>query len=378
MPDELDIKLVEVGYLRLLLKANPFAYLSSESLERVTDVHVDTKTDELLAKVVDRVVSGSKELVFLVGEFGTGKTHRLRLMEEMLTDFTAVYVKVDVDDFSSLLNRIASVLRRSKLPKPLSGRLPEDEDELYALIRDTLKKYEYVLFMLDEAENLVVQGTKRDAERFVEFLKRLYSDLDGGKMIVIACVPPAYDVMKSLLGDIQHAVIRTNKIGPKEAEKILKKRIRHYRESLNLRASSLGLGEPFTDEMVAKMNELAGGNPRRLMKIARNVLAMLTKEFKEGSKVDPNRLLKMIAMAEGGDEEEVPPQPLLEDSHNEDRPEIRAIIERFPPPTEFSVIQLSRVLGLGLVEARNLVNDLLEEGVVEKTGGGRYRIKTSS
>ncbi|MEM2810606.1 MAG: hypothetical protein QW187_02140, partial [Candidatus Korarchaeum sp.] len=130
MPDESDIKVIEAGYLRWMLRANPFAYLSSESLEEVRDVHVDTDVDERLAELLRDVVRGEgKRIVFLVGEFGTGKTHRLRLIGEVLEEASTFYVKIDVDDYASSIYRIANVVKSTPI-KVIRRKLPKDPDVL--------------------------------------------------------------------------------------------------------------------------------------------------------------------------------------------------------------------------------------------------------
>ena len=262
MPDESDVRVVEAGYMRWMLRANPFAYLSSESLEEVHALHVDTEIAEKLAQLVDDVVrKGAKHLVFLVGEFGTGKTHRLRLINEILSDIPSFYVKIDVDDFETSIMRIAESIKRISPLKPLRKKLPRDPEELFMLIKSELIKYEVAILMLDEVENIVILGTRKDAELFSSFIARLYKELDRSRMIVIACIPPAYDIMKNLLGKIPHEKLEMKRINPKEARKILRKRLQYYRDVLNEEARNLNIGEPFTEDLVRKLNEMAEGNP---------------------------------------------------------------------------------------------------------------------
>ncbi|MEM2730044.1 MAG: AAA family ATPase, partial [Candidatus Korarchaeum sp.] len=174
MPDESDIKVIEAGYLRWMLRANPFAYLSSESLEEVRDVHVDTDVDERLAELLRDVVRGEgKRIVFLVGEFGTGKTHRLRLIGEVLEEASTFYVKIDVDDYASSIYRIANVVKSTPI-KVIRRKLPKDPDVLLGMIRDELNSYEVSVLLLDEVENVVVFGTRKDAELFSKAISKLF------------------------------------------------------------------------------------------------------------------------------------------------------------------------------------------------------------
>jgi len=377
MPDESDVRVVEAGYMRWMLRANPFAYLSSESLEEVHALHVDTEIDEKLAQLVDDVVrKGAKHLVFLVGEFGTGKTHRLRLINEILSDIPSFYVKIDVDDFETSIMRIAESIKRISPLKPLRKKLPRDPEELFTLIKSELNKYEVAILMLDEVENIVILGTRKDAELFSSFIARLYKELDRSRMIVIACIPPAYDIMKNLLGKIPHEKLEMKRINPKEARKILRKRLQYYRDVLNEEARNLNIGEPFTEDLVRKLNEMAEGNPRKLMKLARNLLAMLTRELKESGKLNQEKVLKLISEASLEEEPTPTEEPDEIDMVPEDvRPELATLRRKYPPGTTFSLIDVSKIFKVKLSEARDILGELLEEGAIEKVPGGRYIVK---
>ena len=377
MPDESDVRVVEAGYMRWMLRANPFAYLSSESLEEVHALHVDTEIDEKLAQLVDDVVrKGAKHLVFLVGEFGTGKTHRLRLINEILSDIPSFYVKIDVDDFETSIMRIAESIKRISPLKPLRKKLPRDPEELFMLIKSELIKYEVAILMLDEVENIVILGTRKDAELFSSFIARLYKELDRSRMIVIACIPPAYDIMKNLLGKIPHEKLEMKRINPKEARKILRKRLQYYRDVLNEEARNLNIGEPFTEDLVRKLNEMAEGNPRKLMKLARNLLAMLTRELKESGKLNQEKVLKLISEASLEEEPTPTEEPDEIDVVPEDvRPELATLRRKYPPGTTFSLIDVSKIFKVKLSEARDILGELLEEGAIEKVPGGRYMVK---
>jgi len=377
MPDESDVRVVEAGYMRWMLRANPFAYLSSESLEEVHALHVDTEIDEKLAQLVDDVVrKGAKHLVFLVGEFGTGKTHRLRLINEILSDIPSFYVKIDVDDFETSIMRIAESIKRISPLKPLRKKLPRDPEELFMLIKSELIKYEVAILMLDEVENIVILGTRKDAELFSSFIARLYKELDRSRMIVIACIPPAYDIMKNLLGKIPHEKLEMKRINPKEARKILRKRLQYYRDVLNEEARNLNVGEPFTEDLVRKLNEMAEGNPRKLMKLARNLLAMLTRELKESGKLNQEKVLKLISEASLEEEPTPTEEPDEIDVVPEDvRPELATLRRKYPPGTTFSLMDVSKIFKVKLSEARDILRELLEEGAIEKVPGGRYMVK---
>ncbi len=368
MPDESDIRVVEAGYLRWMLKANPFSYLSSESLESVMEVHVDTKVDEVLGSLIDKALSeNEKKFIFLIGEFGMGKTHRLRLIKEIFEDIPAFYVKIDVDDFETSLKRIAEALKRVSPLKAFKKKIPNDPESLKVMIIKELNRYDHSILMLDEVENIVVLGTRRDAEMFTEFLKTLYEKMHPGNIILIACIPPAYDLMKSLLKDTPHKVVRMKKVGLEEAERILRKRFEMFMERVE--GIKPDRRAPFSREIVQKLNEIADGNPRKLMKLARNLLAMLTRELKESGKLDENKIVNLISSAEKG-------EPSEEIEEEEEKEEIKdpeeAVLRDSFGDRPFSLIEASKVLSMKLSEAREVLNRLIEEGKVRKIAGGRY------
>jgi len=377
MPDESDIKVIEAGYLRWMLRANPFAYLSSESLEEVKKVHVDTDIDDKLADILDKVVKNrEKGLIFLVGEFGTGKTHRLRLIGEILEEASTFYVKIDVDDFSTAIYRIAHVIKSGIPIKLLKRRIPKDPDQLIEIIINELNSYDLAVLLLDEVENVVVFGTRKDAELFSKAISMIFQRLNGGKAIVIGCIPPAYDIMKRLM-DVPHEKIEMKRLSPAEASRILKKRLEYYRALMNKEARDFGLDEPFTEDLVIKMNEMAEGNPRKLMKLARNVLAVLTKELRESGKLSKEKVLQIVKSADEG--KETPPEGgILEEKIPDGlKEEFDALRKKFPPGTSFSLVDASRVWGLKLIEANALISELMREGIIYKTETGRYSIKGS-
>lgn len=374
MPDQSDIKVIEAGYLRWMLRANPFAYLSSESLEEVKEVHVDTHVDEKLAELLDGVVKGfDKKLIFLVGEFGTGKTHRLRLIGEILEEASTFYVKIDVDDYAASISRIAQVVKSSPI-KILRRKFPSDPDALLNIIRDEMNSYEISFLLLDEVENVVVFGTRKDAELFSKAISKLFKELNPGKAVIIGCIPPAYDIMKRLI-EVPHEKIEMRKLTPAEANRILKKRIEYYRILMNKEAKSLGLEEPFTEDLVYRMNDMAEGNPRKLMKIARNVLAVLTKELRESGKLSKEKILQIVTSADEGKEASPDGNHVREDVIESIRPEYAILKSKFPPGTTFSLLDASRVWGVRLAEANALVSEMLREGMVYKTETGRYSFR---
>lgn len=374
MPDESDIRVIEAGYLRWMLRANPFAYLSSESLEEVKEVHVDTDVDERLSELLSGVVRGSdKKLIFLVGEFGTGKTHRLRLIGEILEEASTFYVKVDVDDYSASIARIAQVMKSTSI-KVLRKKLPKDPDELLGIIRDEMNSYEVSLLLLDEVENVVIFGTRKDAELFSRAISRLFKELSPGKAIVIGCIPPAYDVMKRLI-EVPHEKVEMRKLTPAEASRILRRRMEYYRVLMNREARSLGLDEPFTEDLVLKMNEMAEGNPRKLMKLARNVLAVLTKELRESGKLSKDKVLQIVMSADEGKEAPQEGDHIEEEVMKNIRPEVAILRQKYPPGTTFSLLDASRTCGVRLTEASSLMSELLREGVIYKTESGRYSFR---
>lgn len=358
----------QAGYLRWLLIGNPFAQLSSEGLDEVTPFHVVTEVDrELKELVVNTLQSGEKAIIVLVGEFGSGKTQRLRFIAEQIDWADRFYVKIDSDDWTDVARSILGAVRSSILDRLLMKKVGEEAfSDPLRVGRDVaaeLNSREYVLFMLDEIEN-VLTGTRKDAAAFAKFLRELYQRLDGGRVILIACVPEAIRIIGSFLENLGARILSVGPVSPEAAAEIIRKRMAHYR----IEGSSPNPYYPFTEKVVRLIAERANYNPRAMIRIARALLSHVT--VGEGGKVaiDEERMLEVLGAGRRRVEKARKERPSPPDE----------IVELFRTRGPFTLREAASALGVGIVEALAVMRKLEREGVVERDRSGRYVIPEKS
>ncbi len=345
---------VQAGYLRWSLRGNPFSFLSSEGAPEVAALHVKTEFDERLLKVIRDSLSGNgKKLIILIGRFGMGKTQKLRYVSESLADAERIYVKIDSDDALESAEKILRAFGRPRFPLFGKGHREGGSRGIKILARrvaEAANKIPRLLLMLDEIENVVVSGTKRDSTAFVTFLGEVHSSLRDGKVILISCVPAAVPRLGSL---IQRAeVMRVPEITDELAVEIIRKRLRNYR----IKAENGDNLAPFTEKLIKEMNKMARGNPRRLLRLARMVLAHLAVEQSRTVPTEDD-LLRLI----GGTRE------LAKGSLPD---ELASLASR---SNGVSIIEASRALGTTITEARRILEEYVNRGLLEK-GRGRYHL----
>ncbi len=355
----------QAGYLRWLLIGNPFAQLSSEGLDEVTPFHVATEVDrELKELVVGTLESGDKAIVVLVGEFGSGKTQRLRFIAEQIDWADRFYVKIDSDDWADVARSILGAVRSSILDRLLMKKIGEEAfSDPLRVGRDVaaeLNSRDHVLFMLDEIEN-VLMGTRKDATAFAKFLRELYQRLDGGKVILIACVPEAIRVIGPFLKNLGARVLHVGPVTPEAATEIIRKRMAHYRVE---EAASPSPYYPFTEKIVRLIAEKANYNPRAMIRIARALLSHVT--VGEGGKVaiDEERMLEVLGAGERRPKKVKEAGPALP----------AELTQLFRSKGPFTLREAASALGVNIVEALAIMRRLEREGVVERDRSGKYVI----
>lgn len=360
--------ITEIGYLKWLLKKNPFSSISSEALSKVLPLHVDTEVDKSLAGIVRNTVErGTKGMLFIVGEFGSGKTHRLKLISELVESTPCYYIKVDVESLGGLVRRIYERIEEEGLLSKIESalRLREERiihdnyEDLAEDIANILSQKEYFILMLDEIENLVQRSSRRELERLSSFLHRLYDRMGRG-MIIVACVPRAFNILKPYIGDMPYSKVFVKRISNEEAELILSRRLQLCREGMAKRISLDSL-YPFKRETVHKMNEIAEGNPRKLLRYARMLLASSVASLLEGNTIGPESLLK-----------EFPPTKVGNRAESGHDGIFRKIKDEFGGRS-FSAIEASRVINLPIAETKELLDRLVEENKLMRDGL-RYRV----
>ncbi|MGC9020811.1 MAG: ATP-binding protein [Candidatus Methanodesulfokora sp.] len=355
--------ITELGYLKWLLRKNPFSSISSEALSKVLPLHVDTEADKNLAGIVRSTVErGAKGMLFIVGEFGSGKTHRLKLISELAEKTPCYYIKVDVESLGGLVRRIYERIEEegllSKIGTALKLReeriIHDNYEDLAEDIASLLSQKEYFILMLDEIENLVQRSSRRELERLSLFLHRLYSRMEKG-MIIMACVPRAFNILNSYIRDIPYSKVVVKRISNEEAELILSRRLQLCREGMTRRISLDSL-YPFKRETVHKMNEIAEGNPRKLLRYARMLLASSVASVLEGNAIGPEFLLKEFPPTKGSDH------------IKSDYDGVFKTIKNKFGERSFSIIEASKIFNLPITETKELLERLVEENKLVRDG----------
>ncbi len=357
----------QAGYLKWLLVGNPFAQLSSEGLDEVSPFHVETDLDRELREIVVKALEKEeKAVVVLVGEFGSGKTQRLRFLAEQINWAERIYVKIDSDDWADVARSIVGAIRSGILDKILLRRAEEGLSDPVRVAKEValeLNRRDRVLLMLDEIEN-VLMGTRKDAVAFARFLRELHQRLEGGKVILIACVPDAIRAIGSFLERLGARILRVGPVSPEAAQEIIKRRMAHYRVEDR---TPINPYYPFTERVVRLIAEKAGYNPRSMIRIARSLLSHVT--VGEGGKVaiDEARMLEVL----GGGREPArvagrgPPTP-------------RELVELYRRRGPFTLREAASALEVGVVEALTIMRELERSGIVRRDRSGRYIVTERS
>lgn len=363
----------ESAYLRWLLKYNPFVHLSSESLESISTFHVWTETDRVFWDAIKSFLQNKrKSLVFLVGEFGSGKTHRLRLLYEALDEVPCIYIKVDSQDSREVMKGIEAALhsldiiparRLKKAILSLAGRKSNgyvgDPEIIAKEAASLLNKRGEAILMMDEIENVILSGSKAEAETFIKYLLCLYNSLDDGKMIVVACVPPAYETIKPFLWGFNPSpmVVRVKRITDEEAMEIIARRLRLV---LDIKEGKTLFGGYFLGKKtISEINRLSEGNPRKLMQIFRNIL--LTTSSLNDKEV--KRAIRMLTGKRDREEEEEAPK--YEEW-------LRKIKGKIGSRKWFSIIEAAETMSLPLTDVKMVLKELMNQKLIVKRGVRYY------
>jgi len=370
----------ESAYLRWLLKYNPFIHLSSESLKSVGDFHVWTETDKVFWNVVkDFLENKKKNLVFLVGEFGSGKTHRLRLLYETLEEVSCIYIKVDSQDSRDVIRGIEAALhsleiiparRLKKVILSLAGKKSDgyasDPERAAKEAASMMNDREEAILLIDEIENVILNNSEEDAKSFTRYLVSLYNALSDGKMIVVACIPKAYEAIKHLMWGFNPppTIIRVKRITNEEAKEIIDRRLKLV---FTPKKDGGIFGNQFlSKEMIAELNRISEGNPRKLMQLFRNIL--LT-----APSLNDKEIKKAIKTLSGG-REEIDEEEIEAPKYGE---YLRMIRTRIGKREYFSLIEAAEATELSLADVKSVLNELRSRNLIVKKGVRYYFTKSA-
>ncbi len=388
----------ETSYLRVGLKYNPFFFLSSEAIQtslpiEIEKIHVSSDIDTKIASALrDSIVNKKRKLIFLTGVFGLGKTERAKLIKKILEEkgFIAVYIKIDTSNPKTLVHvilrelinkhqEIYSIpflgkLKKSELHNEISvSNLVTNPEKTLLKVKKIINELSPFALICDELEN-VFHAHVDEQKFFFSFLLSLYKMMPTNSLLVVACIPAALNLLKSLKNDFYqeiNEVIHLTPLKGNESLKLVEKRIQLARDKNFNMENPL---YPFTQEAILYANEVAKGNARYLLKILRTALATLIadpnkeivdKKFIE--KVVKNlRYEKAIKKeAKKKIKEEVIPQEYLN--------ELKVIINEFEGgPVNY--IQLAKINKIPAVLQLRKLKEMEKKGLVMEEAG-RFYIK---
>ncbi len=365
----------ESAYLRWLLKYNPFIHLSSESLKSVENFHVWTETDKIFWNIVrDFLESKKKNLVFLVGEFGSGKTHRLRLLYETLEEVPCIYIKVDSQDSRDVIKGIEAALHSleiiparhlKKVILSLAGRKSDgyvtNPEKAAKEAASMMNNRGEAILLIDEIENVILNNSEEDAKAFTKYLTSLFNALSDGKMIIVSCIPKAYEAIKHMLWGFNPPpkVIKVKNITDEEAKELINRRLELV---FDLKERGSIFGDYFiSKETIAELNKLSEGNPRKLMQIFRNVLLATPS-------LDDKEVRKAIKILSGKKKD------LKEEEKAISKYEeyLRRIRMKIGERKFFSLVEAAEATSLSLTDAKSVLSELKARNLITKKGVRYY------
>jgi len=355
-------------YLKWMLSRNPFSELSSESLEDVGKIHVWTKIDYEIFQIVNSAVKNKENvLIMVVGEFGSGKTERLKIIGLSFQEIPSIYVKIDSEDVVSVVRRIVSSLENEMegVPKIFKKRDRFSEkinratfnlDETISIIERLTEKHRGLMLLLDELENILLVGSE-DSETFIKFLSKILS-LNRLIIAICACTPPAWEKMRTRdeISGLKLKILHIRGVSVEEALKIVENRIKRSRNP-----PGYSFGDPlypFNEKAIRYVYNIVGGNPRAMIKTLRMILTTLSTDSKVH--VIDEKVVSTIFKKE-------PSRPTMKLPHvtDEEAQIIGKIIEAFKEE-EFSYISVAKRLAIPPEKAYNILESLRRRNILRK------------
>jgi type II secretory pathway predicted ATPase ExeA len=200
-----------------------------------------TGYEDVASKVIEKVTARSGHII-ITGGFGTGKTTLLRWLERRFSqNFFAIYVPRPPREINELIDLI--VLRTGL-------KIEHEYKHIYSIGRHLKKLRKNVLLLIDEAHELTPE---------VEQPLRTLGDMDEVNLIIAGIPETREKFQREIKALFERIVldITLEKLDLADFKKLIKKRI------ADAGGSDFG---PFGDNVLEKIYEVSGGNPRRGIK----------------------------------------------------------------------------------------------------------------
>jgi type II secretory pathway predicted ATPase ExeA len=275
------------SYERYGLTGNPFRDLSSESLSDVELFHVNLDLDRALEAIREEVFSKeNRAVVALVGLHGAGKTERLLLTasEARARKAFVVYFDMTAKTTWAMRGLAETFVKTANLggfkqlfsaPKWFRevSALTKLKDKTYDPVRagralgEALNANAPAVLLLNDLHNVTAA---KELAVFTKSLQELIDVIKPGVLVMFGAFP-AFMLQLAreqppLMGRLNRTVVlprfNTDEAALMIAKKLLAKRLVEGLDPLY----------PFDRDAVAKLNQTAYGNPRRVLELADGAL----------------------------------------------------------------------------------------------------------
>jgi hypothetical protein len=271
------------SYDRYGLTSNPFRDLSSESLEDVEVFHVNLDVDRTLDAIREEIFAKeNRALVGLIGLHGAGKTERLLVAQAEARERKAFCVYFDITTKTAWVTKgLAEAVEKSAnlggfkrifgAPRwfrdvvAFEKLKDKNYDPLKAgrAIAEALNANVPAFLLLNDLHNL---ATSAELGLFAKVLQEMVDAIKPGVLVMFGCFP---NFMLQLATQQPPLASRINRslilprLTAEEAALLLAKKLLAKRL-----VEGLDPLYPFDQEAVLRLNQLAWGNPRRLLELA--------------------------------------------------------------------------------------------------------------
>ena len=368
------------AYEKLLgLKRNPFKALSLISPEEASSLFVKQEGDGLLLAMVAETIAGSgSAFIALTGPKGSGRTHRLMVIEDTIEKAggEVLYFDVAMASGPDILDRLVKTAMSLsagitvKIKRGLLGyskTIPEEELEeirsspvkIGDIILGALVKHRPAAILLDGLHNAIQMG---EYWRFIFFeaIREIVSSMPEGIVVAMAMSNGTYEKVDEnfpALSSRLHHRFYMHPLTDEEALILVEKRVRAYQVH---RSSQI----PFDEEVITKVNELVEGNPRRLLKLLGRTVDLAVLLGKR--RIDMDVLDSILKVDE-------PKFEYIKGAVEKYKNELFVLIEEFDGgPAGLEAIAEAMEATPG--EERTRLEAMVVAGLIEKDSAGRYYI----
>lgn len=327
--------MLETTYKDLGLIQNPFETIIADegSAVRYGLYGREDQVKRLEDFVLSAVQADFQKRIFIMGEYGTGKTHHLIKLREEITggkygsDVTAIYLGSLGMSFRTLYENIIEALKRNVpeirdtleiladvepdrsveltyAPEKLRGNIIGNLNRVMADAR--IKGIRGIFLLIDEAEDIVQSDDNDQVQYFIQSLLHLINKLQGTPLHIIMgfsreAVSKVSTVDSSQSGDRKLGEAFWQRFSAEEPIRLGNLRERDTTLMILDRLNSARIIQsdslfPIKQEVISVVTRNVGGNPREILAIFNRALH---ETIRSGTKeVNGSRIIQVLAKHE--------------------------------------------------------------------------------